>query len=756
MSREDVYKSTLNYFNGNELQANVWVDKYCLQDSKGNYLESTPEDMFRRHAREFARIEAKYVNPIYEKEIYELLKDFRYIIPGGSILYGCGNNYSYTSLGNCFVIGDLTDSYGSICKIDEEQAQLMKRRGGVGHDLSHLRAAGSFVNNAAVTSTGAVSFMNRYSSTTREVAQGGRRGALMLTMSVDHPDIISFIESKSDLTKLTGCNISVKVSDTFMNSVKAGDTKATEVWSKLVHQAHSTAEPGVLFWDTIIKGSPADKYIGFESVSTNPCGEIPLCPYDTCRLMSVNLFSFVNKPFTTEASFDLIKFNDVVVKAQRFMDDVVDLEEEKIQKIIDKVSNDSGDLTTKLTELNLWKKIQSKLIQGRRTGLSVIGLADCLAALNMKYGSEESMSMIDLIFSNFHDAAYKSSVYMAEERGAFPRWNKDIDPTPRRNIALLTIPPSGTLSILAGVTSGIEPVYQLEYTRRRKVDKSDSIVFVDKQGDKWEEYKVYHPKYEEYGKPSIYEGCTAHDIDSLRRVRLQARIQKYIDHSISSTINLPATATEDDVRDIYMLAWELGCKGVTIYRDGCRDGVLITKKEKKPEFEQHNAPSRPKTLIAKLQYASIKGQKFCILVGLYDNKPYELFAFNADKENFLLNSTYKYSIVKVDKGKYALTTEDGKHTYGIITEKLTDEQAAVTRLISTSLRHGASIKFIVEQLNKVEGDLTSFSKVMARVLKSYIADGETLRKLKCDVCGGNIIMEDGCEKCESCGSTKCG
>ena len=753
MNRQEVLETATAYFKGNELQANVWVDKYCLQNREGEYIESTPDDMFHRLAWEFARIEKKYKNPIDEDTIYKLLKDFKYIIPGGSILYGLGNDYSFTSLGNCFVISDTTDSYGSICKIDEEQVQLMKRRGGVGHDLSHLRPAGAFVDNAAATSTGAVSFMHRYSNSTREVAQGGRRGALMLTMNVTHPDIEAFIESKKDTTKLTGCNISVKVTDDFMRSVKSGAEGATRVWGKLVHQAWATAEPGVLFWDTVTKNSPADKYPGFESVSTNPCGEIPLCPYDTCRLLSVNLFGHVVRPFEEDAYFDYQKFQETTRIAQRLMDDVVDLEEEKIDKILAKIYKDMPDFTT---EYELWVKIKNKLLQGRRTGLSAIGLGDTLAALGLPYNySGFSMDQIQDIFAYFKNSAYHSSEVMAEERGAFLAWDEKIDPIKRRNIALLTIPPSGSLAILAGITSGIEPVYQLEYTRRRKVDTSDNVAFVDKQGDKWEEYKVYHPKYEEYGKPEIYLGNTAHDIDPMERVKLQAGIQYYIDHSISSTINLPKEATEEQIAEIYMLAWESGCKGITVYRDGCRDGVLIDKKKPVVEFEQHSAPKRPKSLPAKLSYATVRGEKFCIILGMYDGKPYELFAFNVDKDNFSLNTTYKYSVVKVESGKYNLVSEDGGFTYGTVTEKLTEDQVAITRLISTSLRHGADIKFIVEQLNKTEGDLTSFTKAMARILKQYIADGVQLKGQTCDVCGTNMVMENGCVVCKACGYTKC-
>jgi len=766
MSRQDVLKTALEYFKGNDLQANVWVDKYCLQDRDGNYLESSPEDMFHRLAKEFTRIEEKYENAMSEEYIHSLLKDFKYVIPGGSMLYGIGNNYSFTSLGSCFVIGDATDSYGSILKIDEEQVQLMKRRGGVGHDLSHLRPRGSHVDNAANTSTGAVTFMDRYSHSTREVAQGGRRGALMLTMNVAHQDINDFIESKADTTKLTGCNISVKITDDFMNNVKAGEDNATKTWNKLIHQAWSTAEPGVLFWDTIINNSPADTYQGFDSVSTNPCSEIALCPYDSCRLMSINLFNFVIDPFTPESKFDFFKFEHVVESAQRLMDDSIDLESEKIITIKKKIESSNDPWETKQREIELWGKIYAKLHEGRRTGLSVIGLGDCFAALNLKYASDKSLLFTEILFKTFHYTAYASSETMGIERGHFIAEHKDNKggtlvkdkvTNTRRNIALLTIPPSGTLAIMAGITSGIEPVYQLEYTRRRKVEHgSPGVVFTDKQGDEWEEYKVYHPKYEEYGKPKSYTGSTSFDVSPKERVQLQATIQKWIDHSISSTINLPSTATEEEVKEIFLQAWESGCKGITIYRDGCRDGVLVGKETKKQtKFESHSAPKRPKVLPCKLSYTTVKGDRFAVLVGLLENKPYELFAFNVNKDNFILNSSYKYSIVKIESGKYSLSSEDGSFAYGTITEQLTEDQAAITRLISTSLRHGADIKFIVEQLNKIDGDLTSFTKAMSRILKAYVADGVVIKGITCDVCGGEMVMENGCTACKACGYSRC-
>lgn len=759
MNREEVIKTATEYFQGDDLRANVWVDKYCLRNREGEYMESTPEDMFIRLSLEFSRIEQKYTNPISYNEIYTLLKDFKYIIPGGSLLYGIGNNFSYSSLGNCFVIGDSRDSYGSILKIDEEQAQLMKRRGGVGHDLSHLRAKGKPVSNAANTSTGASSFMNRYSNTTREVGQDGRRGALMLTMNVDHPDIVDFITAKDDLTKVTGANISVKVTDGFMDDVNTEFQPSVDVWNKLIHQAWKNGEPGVLFWDTVINNSPADKYPEFESISTNPCGEIPLCAYDTCRLMSVNLWSFVVDPFTDKAYFDVVKFIDVVTIAQRLMDDVVDLENEKIDRILDKIiaEDRSSDV-----EIDLWVKIKSKLLRGRRTGLSCIGLADCLAGLGIQYGSDKSIEWCDQYFKLFHDVAYMSSHVMAKERGTFPVYDPKITYVPRRNIALLTIPPSGTISMMAGISSGIEPVFNLEYTRRRKVEVSDKVAFVDKTGDKWEEYKVYHPAYTEwlnteFKQPNPYAQSTANEIDPMKRVLLQATIQKHIDHSISSTINLPKETTEQQIGEIYMKAWELGCKGITVYRDGCRDGVLINKPtEKKTEFEQHSAPKRPKTLNAEVISVSIAGEKFQIAIGFLLDKPYEVFAWKKSAwwgDPILSEHT---KLVKNHSGEYQLENrEDGK-VLGKVTEIITDEQQAITRLVSTALRHGTDIKFIVEQLNKTQGDLTSFSKAISRVLKQYVTNGTEIKGSLCPNCGSKMIMENGCEICRSCGVSKCG
>lgn len=822
-TKEQVYKATQKYFNNNEMLTNIWMSKYCLKDNLGQYKELTPDEMHKRLAKEFTRIEQKYEKPLTYDEIYEFFKDFKYIIPGGSILYGVGNNYSMSSLGNCFVIGNNSDSYGGICLTDQEQVQLMKRRAGVGHDLSHLRPANTNVSNAASTSSGAVSFMPRYSSTTREVAQDGRRGALMLTLDIHHPDIEEFITSKDDLSKITGANISVKIDDAFMKAVENDEyynlhfshkpsskkgilslvnarnevivIKAKKLWDKLIHQATKSAEPGILFWDKIKSESISSCYgKDWEETSTNPCGEIPLCPYDSCRLMSVNLYSFVENPFTDKAFFNYDKFKDVVYKAQRLMDDIVDLEEEKINLILNKIENDLEPEEIKTTEKNLWLKIKQKLLEGRRTGLSAIGLADCFASLHRTYGSQDSIELTEEIYKQFAISAYKSSIDMAKERGTFPIFDPDKETdnpflirlfpelsyleanNGRRNIALLTIPPSGTISLLAGISSGIEPVYQLSYKRRRKLEKGNpNITFVDQNGDGWEEYNVFHPKYklwcemydvnpndlEEATKISPYDNSTAYEIDPLQRVNLQATIQKWIDHSISSTINLSETATEEEVSNIYMQAWKEGCKGITIYRDNCRTGVLISNTKKDIiEFKQHNAPKRPKELICDIKSVSIKGKKFQVLIGLYNNKPYEVFVIPY-KEIKPLNKQYK--ITKLSSGKYILSTLNWQeknninsgYNFGLLTEELTDEEATITRLVSTSLRHGASIKFIIEQLDKTHGDLTQFGKAIARALKNYISDTEITKEL-CPDCKSKLIYKDGCITCLSCGYSKCG
>lgn len=800
-TKEEVYTQTLEYFEGDVFRTQIWMDKYCLKDNQGNFLELDPDDMHWRLAKEFARIEQKYPNPLSHEEIFELLANFRFILPGGSILYGAGNLYSISSLANCFVIGSNYDSYGSIFQTDQEQVQLMKRRGGVGHDLSHLRPKGSIITNAAGTSTGIVPFMNRYSNSTREVAQDGRRGALMLTLDVTHPDIESFIMAKDDLTKITGANISVKVTDEFMNKVTPFSSNTeTFIWNKLIHQAWKNAEPGILFWGkTLSEDIPSCYGEDWKPVSCNPCSEIQLCPYDSCRLLSVNLYSFVDNPFTDKAVFNYDKFKDVVYKAQRLIDDVVDLEEEKINLILNKIENDPEPKEVKTVERVLWEKIRNKLLAGRRTGLSAIGLADCLASLGITYGSNSSILLAEEIYKQFATVSYKSSIQLAVERGAFPIWagyKERLNPFlqrifeaireipakehewmcyedwqypkyGRRNISCLTIPPSGTISLLAGISSGVEPVYQLYYKRRYKVVNDSSYDFIDATGDKWKEYIVWHPKFVDWYikasqcdhcpqvaiealqcknedslqrliKESPYRNSMSHDIDPIRRVKLQATIQKWIDHSISSTINLAKETTEEQVSEIYMTAWKEGCKGITIYREGSREGVLVSAKE---EFKQCNALKRPKKLKADVREVKIKGQTYSVLVGKLYDKPYEVFVLNYSLPSI------QGEIAKEGKGKY---------TYGTInlTENLTDEQAAITRLVSTALRHGADIKFIVEQLNKTHGDITSFSKSIARALKYYIKDEKTNEK--CPECSSDMVYEAGCKTCKQCGYSRCG
>lgn len=820
----EVEKAALEYFKGDSLAANVWIDKYALKKD-GEYLELTPDDMYKRLAKEFARIEEKYPNSISYEEIYNLLKE-QIILPGGSLLYGIGNKHSISSLGNCFVIGNKSDSYGGICTTDQEQAQLMKRRAGVGHDISHLRPANSKVTNAAGTSTGASSFMHRYSNTTREVAQNGRRGALMLTCNINHPDSTDFIKSKSDKTKITGANISVKVDDKFMEIIDNGFCGAFpkrnpfDLWKELTHQAWDNAEPGVLFWDTIKRESIPSCYgTDWQEVSTNPCGEIPLCPYDSCRLLSINLTKIVNNPFTGKAKINWGKLKDYAYKAQKLMDDVVDLEEEKINKILEKIENDPEPEEIKAIEKNLWIKIKSKLLEGRRTGLSGIGLADTLAACNISYFN--GITLAEEIYKQLAISAYKSSIDMAKDRGAFPIWDVRLEIDQpflnrvyselnwsfeefesygkygRRNISLLTIPPSGSISLLAGISSGIEPVYQLSYKRRRKVDKGHpNVSFTDKNGDCWEEYEVLHPKFKEWmitthksidwsntsryvqslnkdeefvnklfdtlteeglelsKKTSPYNNSTSYELNPLDRVKMQGAIQKWVDHSISSTINLPQSATEWDVNNIYLTAWKEGLKGVTIYREGSRDGVLISNEDKKEVFNQTTAPKRPKVLRGQVFTPTTHGNDYIVVVGLYDDKPYEVFAA---KNSWNLKGSWECDIIKKARGKYDVNIKDKLYIEDVTSEMSQIEEDR-TRLISVSLRHGADIKFLVEQLNKAKGNgFQDFSKVVARTLKRYIKDNDKVTGATCENCGStDLIYKDGCVECSSCGSSKCG
>jgi ribonucleoside-diphosphate reductase alpha chain len=790
-------KEILDWFEGNELAANVWYDKYAIKD-----VERTPEDTIIRLTDEFHRIEQKYPNPLTYREIYDLLKGFKKVIPAGSPIFGIGNKTAITSLSNCYVVDSPIDSYGGIMKTDQELAQLMKRRGGVGVDISTLRPAGSRVSNSAGSSTGAVSFMSRFSNTTREVAQEGRRGALIITIDISHPDSQKFILSKDDLTQITGANISVKITDEFMQAVlkngayevyhsrQKGEKpifiNAREVFKTLVHQAWKTAEPGVLFWDRIIKESPADCYDEFKTISTNPCGELPLCAYDSCRLMHVNVYEYIINPFTKDAYFDIDSYKEDVYKAQKLMDDMIDLEAEKLERIIDKIRKDPEDLKIKEIELNLWLNIRRKLILGRRTGLNpLLGLADALAALGYKYDSDEAISVAEMMAAAGATSAYMSSIHMGMERGPFAVWNlKTEQDNPflnrildcldgntvgmyksfgRRNISCLTIPPSGTISIISQVSSGIEPVFNLSYNRKRKVSaEHPNKSYQDKNGDWWEEYEVYHPKLLKWmktveegkhdGVHNPYRGSTTNEIDPLQKVRMQGVIQQWIDHSISITHNLPENIKEEDVFNIYVEAWRNGCKGCTIYREGSRDGILTNKK--KIVFEQHDAPKRPKELICNVHSTKVRGEEFIVVVGLLEDKPYEVFVMRPNGVNPLPK---KHKIIKLSKGNYILTTldwnnKDQGYNFGPITESLNDEEKLITRLISTSLRHGSDINFVVQQLDKSEGDITSFGRAIARVLKKYVVD--TTQK-RCSECNTPMITEGGCEICPNCGNSKC-
>lgn len=837
-SYNDAYESSLQYFNGDDLAAKVWVSKYALKDSDGNIYERTPDDMHQRIASEISRIEAKYPNPLSEQEIFSLIKDFKYIIPQGSPMTGIGNDFQIASLSNCFVIGSGTDSdsYGSIMKIDEEQVQLMKRRGGVGHDLSHIRPKGSPVKNSALTSTGLVPFMERYSNSTREVAQDGRRGALMLSVSVNHPDSEDFVNAKLEQGKITGANISVRIDDQFMQAVVGKEDyvqkypihsknpkvskviKATDLWNKIIHNAWKSAEPGVLFWDTIIRESLPDCYadLGYETVSTNPCGEIPLCPYDSCRLLAVNLFSYVENPFTKEAKFNFELFKEHVAYAQRMMDDIIDLEMEKIDAIIHKIDSDPESDEIKATEKNLWIKIRKKTIEGRRTGVGITAEGDMLAALNIQYGSKEGNEFSTLVHKTLALAAYRSSVEMAKERGAFAIYDakreeknpfilrlKEADPElygdlkkyGRRNIALLTIAPTGSTSLMSQTTSGIEPVFLPVYKRRRKVNPNDKDVrvdFVDEVGDSWEEYLVFHHRFrqwmevngidtdkkytqEEINKiieVSPYYKATSNDVDWLSKVEMQGAIQKWVDHSISVTINVPNDATEELVNQLYIKAWEVGCKGVTVYRDGSRSGVLISndeKKEEKTEILQPTFPTkRPHVLEADVVRFQNNKDKWIAFVGLIDKKPYEIFTGLADDEEGIALPRW------VNEGLIIKNRdEDGKSRYDFqftnlrgykttiegLSHKFNPEFWNYAKLISGTLRHGMPIENVVELINRLELDsesINNWKAGVARALKRYIADG-TEASGKCSNCGSDqVVYQEGCLICKNCGSSKCG
>ena len=834
----DAVETAKAYFKGDDLAATVWVSKYALKDSMGKIYENSPEQMHRRIAREIERIEKRYPNPMSESEVYDLLKDFRYLIPQGGPMTGIGNNLQIASLSNCFVIGHRkpADSYGGIIRIDEEQVQLMKRRGGVGHDLSHIRPTGSPVLNSALTSTGIVPFMERYSNSTREVAQDGRRGALMLSLSIKHPDAENFIDAKVETGKVTGANVSIKIDDEFMRAVTESrkyhqqfpidsdkpmyekDIDARALWNKIVHNAWKSAEPGILFWDTILRESVPDCYadLGFRTVSTNPCGEIPLCPYDSCRLLAINLYSYVDKPFSKEASFDFGKFRSHVAAAMRIMDDIVDLELEKIEAIIEKISKDPEEEDIRHVEHSLWEKIREKALKGRRTGLGITAEGDMLAALGLRYGTDEAIDFAVEIQKTLALEAYRASVIMAEERGKFPMYDperekdnpmiariREADPAlyeemtrhGRRNIAMLTIAPTGTTSLMSQTTSGIEPVFRPVYTRRRKVNPSDKdvkITFVDEVGDSWEEYNVFHHQFlvwlesrgydlnevksmsaaeiEKLVALSPYYKATANDIDWVSKVRMQGAIQKWVDHSISVTVNLPNNVSEGLVAQVYRTAWECGCKGVTVYRDGCRDGVLLEKgSKKKQKCEEHpgQVPKRPKSIPADIVRFKNGTEDWIAFVGLQDGRPYEVFTGKIEEDAM-------YIPRKIDKGYIIkVREEDGTKRYdfqytdrygytntiGGISRLFDEEFWNYAKLISGVLRHGMPIEktvSLIESLHLNSESINTWKTGVCRALKQYIVDG-TKSKGKCPSCGQeNMAYQNGCLTCMSCGYSKCG
>jgi ribonucleoside-diphosphate reductase alpha chain len=837
-SQEEAFQASLKYFRGDDLAARVWVNKYALKDSFGNIYELTPDDMHRRLAKEIARIEEKYSNPMSEEQLFELLKDFKYIIPQGGPMTGIGNDYQIASLSNCFVIGNEgnSDSYGGIMKIDQEQVQLMKRRGGVGHDLSHIRPKGSPVKNSALTSTGLVPFMERFSNSTREVAQDGRRGALMLSVSIKHPDSESFIDAKMEQGKVTGANVSVKIHDDFMHAVENGtpyrtqypidsadpkftrDIDASALWGKIVHNAWKSAEPGILFWDTIIRESIPDCYadLGYRTVSTNPCGEIPLCPYDSCRLIAINLYAYVENPFTPQAKFNFDLFRKHVGYAQRMMDDIIDLELEKIDQIIAKIDADPESEEIKHVERSLWEKIRKKAKEGRRTGVGITAEGDMLAALGLRYGSEDAIDFSEEVHKTVTLAAYRSSVEMAKERGAFTIYSaereknnplinrirqedealyQDMVKYGRRNIALLTIAPTGTTSLMTQTTSGIEPVFLPVYKRRRKVnpnDKNVKVDFVDEVGDSWEEYIVFHHKFVDWMvvngydttkrytqeeldalvAKSPYYKATSNDVDWLNKVRMQGRIQKWVDHSISVTINLPADVDEALVGKLYFEAWKSGCKGVTVYRDGSRSGVLISTKnedEKKPSTPPVFPTTRPEVLEADVVRFQNNKDKWVAFIGTIDGRPYEIFTGLSDDEDGILlprsvtsgkiiknieaDGTKRYDFQYVNKRGYKTTIEGLSYKFNPVFWNY-------AKLISGVLRHGMPIHKVVDTVTSLQLDndtINSWKAGVARALKKYIPNGTVAEGATCGECGSkNVIYQEGCLTCPDCGSSKCG
>ncbi|MDD3160824.1 MAG: adenosylcobalamin-dependent ribonucleoside-diphosphate reductase [Bacteroidales bacterium] len=835
---DEAFKSSLEYFTGDELAARVWVNKYALKDSFGNIFEKNPSDMHWRIANEVARIEQKYPNPISSEELFKLFDHFKYIIPQGSPMTGIGNNHQIGSLSNCFVIGmnGDADSYGAIMKVDEEQVQLMKRRGGVGHDLSHIRPYGSPVKNSALTSTGLVPFMERYSNSTREVAQDGRRGALMLSVSINHPDSESFIDAKMTEGKVTGANVSVKMDDAFMEAAISGDkytqkypiysnepvfeksVDAKRIWKKIIHNAWKSAEPGILFWDTIIRESVPDCYadLGYRTVSTNPCGEIPLCPYDSCRLLALNLYSYVVNPFKEDAYFDFDLFKKHVALAQRIMDDIIDLEMEKIDAIIVKIEKDPESEEVKHTEKVLWEKIKEKTIKGRRTGVGITAEGDMIAALNLRYGTEEATDFAETVQKTVALEAYRSSVHLAKDRGAFeifdierennnPFINRlkaadkslydEMKKYGRRNIACLTIAPTGTTSLMSQTTSGIEPVFLPVYRRRRKINPNDSethIDFVDEVGDAFEEYVVFHHKFVDWMnakgydtakkytpeevdllvQSSPYFKATANDVDWMAKVRMQGRIQKWVDHSISVTINLPSTATEELVGQLYEEAWRSGCKGCTVYRDGSRSGILTAiekPSEEKPKVSREIVTVRPKALEADVVRFQNNKEKWIAFVGLYDDKPYEIFTGIQDDEDGIMlpKNVNKGKIIKNydDDGTkhydFQFSNKRGyKTTIEGLNGKFNPEYWNYAKLISGVLRYGMPIDQVMKLVNALElndASINTWKNGVERALKRYMPDGTVAAGQKCPNCGQEtLVYQEGCLTCKSCGTSKCG
>ena len=834
---DDAVAASKVYFAGDDLAAQVWVSKYALKDSFGNIYETTPEDMHNRIAAELARIEANYPNGLNHAEIFELLDHFRYVIPQGGPMTGIGNNLQVASLSNCFVIGhkNPADSYGGIFRMDEEQVQLMKRRGGVGHDLSHIRPTGSPVLNSALTSTGIVPFMERYSNSTREVAQDGRRGALMLSLLIKHPDAERFIDAKVDTGKVTGANVSIKIDDEFMRAALAGksytqqfpigvaeptvkqDIDAKKLWDKIIHNAWKSAEPGVLFWDTIIRESVPDCYAdeGFRTVSTNPCGEIPLCPYDSCRLLALNLLSYVEKPFTKEASFNFDLFKQHVAKAMRLMDDIIDLELEKVELIINKIASDPEDDDVRRVELELWRKIKDMALKGRRTGLGITAEGDMLAALGLRYGSDEAIDFAVSVHRTLAVEAYRASVVLAKERGAFgvfnfekeqgnpmiarileaaPELRAEMEQYGRRNIAMLTIAPTGTTSLMSQTTSGIEPVFRPVYKRRRKINPSDKdqvASFIDETGEKFVEYYVYHHQFvkwleingydttnlqnvsetelDKMLKASPYYHATANDIDWVAKVKMQGAIQKWVDHSISVTVNLPNDVSEELVADVYRTAWECGCKGITVYRDGCRTGVLLDVKSKDTgsKCKSEQSMRRPESIPADIVRFKNGPEDWIAFVGKQDDRPYEIFTGKIEEDAMYIPKTItRGNILKVSEAdgskRYDFQYQDRYgyiNTIGGISRLFDEEFWNYAKLISGVLRYGMPIDKVVQLVDGLHLDsetINTWKNGVERALKQYIKDG-TRGKGRCPQCGQeNMAYQNGCLTCMACGYSKCG